>query len=655
MRARSFPLVRKALLLLTVLAALVLPASAQAHATLVRSSPPDGAALKTAPRRVVVVFDDGVEVGRGNEVVDSSRKSVLAGRPQATGKTLTLPLQAQLPKGDYTARWSVVSDDGHQIQGVLAFSVGTGEPPGAAVLSASGGLGFYTVVTRLLALAGLLAAVGIAVFDLVAWRRFAHRPLPSGPLALACALVFLGSHGLTHATHASGWNRFSFVWSATGVWAAVGATLAAIGLGDERVRPVASPFVLPLVVAPTLAGHALDPGRSWIDVPIDLLHVAAAAVWLGGLVALVFAVPRGETEAATPAARVFSKLALVSVIVVALTGAGRALAELSSVSQLWSTGYGRALVVKTVLFGVLILLGSFSRDALRSGFDRLRLPVRFELGPAFGLAVALAFLTALPPGRNAARAVVVQRAATLPGSGAVVAAAQDATRAAFLGVADGDARVIFFGQDGRPTDVAGVRIDGKTTSACGRGCYTAPVGRANSLRVTHGAARIEFDLRDIGDGKRLVNKVANVIEGLDGVSFLERLSSGTASIETMWRESPPNKLTYSIRGGGQSVIIGTRRWDRQPGQKWIESDQTPLDLPAPPWQGQRVSNARVVSRTPSSVVLAFFDAKGGPAWFSLTADRKTLRPRALTMIAPAHFMHHRYFALGKPVRIVPPT
>jgi len=382
------PSVRLVLLLFTVVAALALPAAAQAHATFVRSTPADGAALNTAPRRVVVVFDDGVEVGSGNAVVDSSRKSMLAGRPHTSGKTLTLPLRGQLPKGDYTARWSVVSDDGHEIQGVLAFSVGTGEPPGAAVLSASGGLSFYTVFTRLLALAGLLAAVGIAVFDLVAWRRFARRPLPTGTLALACALVFIGSHGLTNATHGSGWNRFSFVWSAAGVWAAVGATLAAVAVGDERVRPVAAPFVLPLVVAPTLAGHALDPGRSWIDVPIDMLHVAAAAVWLGGLVALVFAVPRGRDDAATSAARIFSRLALVSVIVVALTGVGRALAELSSVSQAWSTGYGRALLAKTALLGILVVLGWFSRNALRTGFGRLRLPVRFELAPALGLAVA---------------------------------------------------------------------------------------------------------------------------------------------------------------------------------------------------------------------------------------------------------------------------
>jgi copper transport protein len=649
------PPVRRLVLLLVVLAALASPAAAYAHATFIRSNPRDGAALSESPRKVVVVFDDGVEVGKGNAVVGDDGKSVLDGRPRTKGKVLTLPIRPQLARGDYSARWSVVSDDGHQIQGVLAFSVGTGRPPSAPVLSAAGSLTFANVLSRFLAFAGLLAAVGIAVFDLFFWRPFARRALPTGALTIASALVFLGAHGLTHASHAEGWNRFSVVWQAGGVWAAVGATLAAIGLADPRVRPVAAPFVLPLVVVPTLAGHALDPGRSWVDVPIDLLHVAAAAVWFGGLTALVFSVPKGTGVIATSAARRFSTAALVSVIVVGVTGVGRALAELSKVSQVWTTGYGRALLVKTALFGALMVLGWFSRSALRIGFERLRLPVRVELAPALGIALAVAFLTALPPGRNAARAAAVPREPRLPGPTAIVAGAQDGTRDVLLGVDKGRASAIFYGQDGAPTNVADVRIAGRKTSSCGTGCYTARVGNQRSLTVTHGKTTLAFDLCDLGKGTQFVKGVSKAVKSLRGFSFVERLSSGTVTIVTTWREAPPNKLRYRINTGAQSVIIGSRRWDRQPGGKWIESAQTPLSLPAPAWYPNRFTNARIVARKGDTVIVTFLDAQGGPAWFRLTADRRTHRPIALRMYAPAHFMHHRYFALGKPVRIVPPT
>jgi hypothetical protein len=311
-------------------------------------------------------------------------------------------------------------------------------------------------------------------------------------------------------------------------------------------------------------------------------------------------------------------------------------------------------VVKTALLGALVVLGWFSRSALRIGFERLRLPVRAELAPALGIALAVAFLTALPPGRNAARALAVPRQPRLPGPTAIVAGAQDGTRDALLSVDNGRASVIFYGQDGAPTDVADVRIAGRKTSSCGTGCYTARVGIASSLTVTHGKSTLVFDLRDRGDGRQLVRRISKVIKSLRGFSFVERLSSGTVTIVTTWQEAPPNKLRYRINTGAQSVIIGSRRWDRQPGGNWVESPQTPLSLPAPAWYANRFTNARIVERKGDDVIVSFLDAQGGPAWFRLTADRRTLRPVVLRMYAPAHFMHHRYFALGKPVRIVPP-
>jgi copper transport protein len=154
--------------------------------------------------------------------------------------------------------------------------------------------------------------------------------------------------------------------------------------------------------APTVAGHALDPGRSWIEVPIDLLHVLAAAVWIGGLFALALVVPREgvSPDVIRAVARRFSKLALASVLVLALTGAGRSLAELSAVSQLWTTGYGQAILAKTGLFAVLLGLGSMSRSHLLAGAERLRNLVRVELAVVLGVVVAVAVLTSLRPGRS---------------------------------------------------------------------------------------------------------------------------------------------------------------------------------------------------------------------------------------------------------------
>jgi copper transport protein len=151
-----------------------------------------------------------------------------------------------------------------------------------------------------------------------------------------------------------------------------------------------------------VAGHALDPGRSWLEVPVDILHVTAAAVWVGGLFALVVVVPREgmPPDIVGRAARRFSTYALAAVIAVALTGAVRALAELSSLSQLWTTGYGRAILAKTAIFAVLLGLGAVSRATVREGAGRLRNVVRVELMLALALVVAVAILTSLRPGRS---------------------------------------------------------------------------------------------------------------------------------------------------------------------------------------------------------------------------------------------------------------
>src|SRR5207253_336531 len=141
------------------------------------------------------------------------------------------------------------------------------------------------------------------------------------------------------------------------------------------------PFALALLLlpAPSLAGHALDRGRPWIEVVVDVFHVAAASLWLGGLVALALAL-RAQDDRAGILQR-FSNLAVVSVLVLGLTGVIRALTELRSVSQLWTTGYGEVLIVKTGLLGALVSIGWVNRYRLipRRALQELRLSVAAEL------------------------------------------------------------------------------------------------------------------------------------------------------------------------------------------------------------------------------------------------------------------------------------
>jgi copper transport protein len=383
-------------------ATLVAPAAAFAHADLVDTNPRNGASLVRAPARVVVRFDDVVRTAPGNAAVRNGGTSVLAGKPRTHGRRLVLPLRDRLRDGDYSVRWSAVSDDGHVIQGVLAFSVGTGRAPPPPTLRVTNEVGFGTVFSRWVFFAGLLVGSGMALFDLLVWRPIARSDIRTGWMALALAAMFVSSHGLVRASHGGVATRFGLTVQIASAIAATGAAAAAIAVADRSAAPFGMVLAVLLLPVPTVAGHALDPGRSWLEVPVDILHVTAAAVWVGGLFALVVIVPREGVppEIADRAARRFSTFALAAVIAVGLTGAVRALAELSSVSQLWTTSYGRAILAKSAIFAVLLVLGAVSRATVREGAGRLRNVVRVELVLAVALVVAVAILTSLRPGRS---------------------------------------------------------------------------------------------------------------------------------------------------------------------------------------------------------------------------------------------------------------
>src|SRR5690349_12738875 len=139
----------KAAVTALIVLALIAPASASAHATLIRTTPANGAILDQAPARVIVEFDDTVRVARGNAAVaNSTSESVLVGHASAQGRTLTIPLEPHLANGAYSVRWSIVSDDGHREQGVLAFAVGQGSGTPTAVLGAGVPLTWSDVLLR---------------------------------------------------------------------------------------------------------------------------------------------------------------------------------------------------------------------------------------------------------------------------------------------------------------------------------------------------------------------------------------------------------------------------------------------------------------------------------------------------------------------------
>ncbi len=634
-----------------LLCALALPESASAHARLIRSTPANEAVLSKAPTLVRLVFDDTVRARSGMKAIRNGDGSVLAAKPRVLGgRTLVIRLRTGLPEGDYTVLWKVLSDDGHEISGTIAFGVGAGRAPPQAALSADNGPSAQDVISRLLFFAGLLTAVGAAFFRLVV------APVPVRLMLFAFLLVFVGVSGQLHDVSLS--TRFGTAMAVGAGLAGVGALTAALVPVFPRLEPLPFAFALALLPIPTVAGHALDRGRSWIEVPVDLLHVAAASVWLGGLVSLMLVLRRGgEHELLL---RRFSNLALGSVLVLAATGVIRALSELRSVNQLWSTGYGRVLIVKTALLGLLLALGWLNRYRLvpRFSVGALRRSVALELLVFAGLVAAVGLLTDLRPGRDrVANAAVVEAKGPppLPDRGMVLQAREAGNYAVALGMLSPRARVFVLGQDGNGVNGLTVGVNGRATHSCGPGCYEATLRAARTIRVTLGGATLVFRVaRHARPAAAILARATRTFRALKSVDYVERLASSPRDkVVSDFTLERPNRLEYRIKGGASGIIIGSRRWDRAPGGKWIPSAQEPTPQPEPIWAGHS-TNVYLLQTTPSYYVVSFFKPLG-PVWFTVRLDRRTLRPRDLRMTAAAHFMTHRYVRFNAPRRIKAPT
>jgi len=154
----------------------------------------------------------------------------------------------------------------------------------------------------------------------------------------------------------------------------------------------------------------------------------------------------------------------------------------------------------------------------------------------------------------------------------------------------------------------------------------------------------------------LAPRATRVFRKLRSVAIDERLASSPKNVlHTRWQLEAPDRAAYQIKGGSQAIIIGSRRWDREPGAPWKRSVQTPLHQPTPFWTSETdahvVGTARIGGR--AARLVSFYDP-GIPAFFTIAIDDATQRTLDLRMTAAAHFMHHRYSHFNTLPRISPP-
>jgi putative copper export protein/mono/diheme cytochrome c family protein len=153
-------------------------------------------------------------------------------------------------------------------------------------------------------------------------------------------------------------------------------------------------------------GHAGASGSAGL-VASEALHLLAAGAWLGGLLPLLVCLPILPPRAAAAMCERFTPLGLTAVFIIAATGMAQGGELIGSVPALIGTAYGRAALLKLVLFMLLLGLAALNRLALTdrlTGTDpvaarrHLLLSVAFETTIGAAVVLAAGLLASLPPG-----------------------------------------------------------------------------------------------------------------------------------------------------------------------------------------------------------------------------------------------------------------
>lgn len=376
-------------------------APAWAHATLEATSPERGAVVAKAPGQVVFRFDEPVDASLGGvRVFDAHGDRVDDGtttHPGGRGSEVAAGLRGGLADGSYTATYRVISADGHPVSGGFVFSIGrAGAGPARTVSELLAGsragpvteVGFgiargidYASIALLvggLAFAWWIFPPGAGDAAVFGWRlrRLLLGALAFGAAATAAGLAFQGAV----AGGTSFWSalrpsvlgdvldtRFGAIWAARlGVWLLLAVLLTA---GRRLPRPVIAAPLAFLLASPALSGHATTQHPVALLAPLDIAHVTAMSLWIGGLAVLLTVVP-ATTRRLAPPERTrllagvlsrFSPLALACVAVLAITGTWQAVVHLVALDDLTHTAFGRAVLIKIILLLGLIALGAVNQ------------------------------------------------------------------------------------------------------------------------------------------------------------------------------------------------------------------------------------------------------------------------------------------------------
>ena len=356
-------------------------------------------------------------------LTDSTGTAVALGQvASADSNGVTIPITGTLLSGRYTVSWRTAASDGHATTGKYQFSLSVPAQTAAPTTSApaaitvdsgrsaapvtdstvihkpvSNSLIIPQQVTSLsramrwAELVALLTLVGLVIFRLAVLPSAEWSPdlinaasdraarLARGLLVLfAVAIV---SRGLAQASLVPGYFESRHMalrtlvhdtsWGHSWALGIAGLVLAIIGFmlaGKLTAGWVAAAAgLIVIAVSEALTGHSSAVRHAAVAIAVDVAHLLGAGGWLGGLTAvLLCGFPAFKSQDPVKASnsgarlvRAYHNTAMECVIIVVLTAIAAAWLRLPTVTSLWTTPYGLALLRKVIFVLVVLAFGFY--------------------------------------------------------------------------------------------------------------------------------------------------------------------------------------------------------------------------------------------------------------------------------------------------------
>jgi len=643
------------------------PLPVEAHARLVASRPAPGEMLGLAPGAVVLEFSEPVSAALSRASVEAPGGRRFGGSP-AGDREIRVELTTNAP-GVYGVDWVAISAvDGHALRGGFRFgvkvrpdaTVQSGSPSPPDLAAAAGHVLEYT---------GLLFGVGGLLLRALARRR-PRLPWASPPLAAGLATALVGGltglvAGVLSLDSGVSWpTALAYLGSSAGRTRLVGlaAEAAALAFWAARLPVAVGVALLAAIASLAAAGHAASAAPP-LAVPADTVHLLAAGAWAGCILVLALLRPPGGwlgPEGRRLLSR-FWPVALGSFGAVAATGMVRAGQELRGLADLWSTSYGRLLLLKSA---VVLAMAGLSALAWR----RRLLAPRLEAALAVAVLGATALLAAqpLPPvSLSQAPALGAEEASQgLPREGDLTLGDHAGSYLVGLTLRPGrpgpnTAWIFVLPVEGELA-AAGVPVRvvaagaGRVADACGLTCRRVDLDLqgAGDLRVEvggseGGSATFSLPRLPAAAGQSLLALEQARMHRLRTYRMDETLGSGRVTVHTSYESEAPDRLHVSVEGGEEIVAVGPVRYARE-GQAapWTRAPSVALRTPFFDWDFGPARAPRVVAAGDggggAEQVVSFFE--GGsttPTWYRLWVDGDGLTRQA-EMMAQGHFMVQHY-------------